>query len=211
MERLSFHLSFQGSELSLNRMDQQRFWKYYDASLAWKDRLLAGEQVVNDRLSIGGAMSSESSRDQMVGQSFDQWSGQIRAVQSKTSTDPIGDQMTNQTEELDSTSECDESVSEEFLAFIAQTRKHQMEREKRRQELAHKEQDEVEYKDLSELENRTKLIASRAPELREDLYGEQANEIYSKELKLQFAFNEFCDKHQPKFWPMIPINLSIKQ
>lgn len=192
---------------------QQRFWKFYDASLEWKDRLLSDEQMVNDRLTMAGALSGELSRDQIAGQSLDrERSARIR-MDSETSGDPIGRQIGSQTKELelDSAADDEEFVSDEFLAFIAQTRKHQLEREKRRRELARKEEDEVEYKDLSELENRTKLIASKAPELSEHLYGEQANEIYSKELKLQFAFNEFCDKYQPKFWPMIPINLSIKQ
>lgn len=104
----------------------------------------------------------------------------------------------------------DEEMNEEFIEFILQTRKHQMKRDKRKQELVRQE-NEIEYRDITELENKTKLIESKNPELREDLYGDRAKEIYLKELKLQFNFNEFCDKYQPKFWPLIPINLNIKQ
>lgn len=184
---------------------QQRFWDYYNASLNWKDRLLAGEQMVNDRLTVGVALSSKLTKGQLnidhqpFGNQMDRRTG-----------DQIGGQSDSRTTETVLAAESEESVSDEFLAFIAQTRKHQLEREKRRQELALQEE-QVEYKDLTEVENRTKLIGLKEPEPREDLYGEQAEEIFSKELKLQFSFNEFCDKNQPKFWPMIPINLSIKQ
>ena len=184
---------------------QQRFWNFYKASLDWKNRLLGNEQVVNDRLTMG-ASGDKSKRGQPV--------SLLDRHQQHADRSQIGDQAQSgsQTNELDiDSAESDELISDEFLAFIAQTRLHQLEREKRKQELARKEEDEVEYKDLSELENRIKLIELKGPELREDLYGENAEEIYSKELKLQFGFNEFCDKYQPKFWPMIPINLSIKQ
>ena len=180
---------------------QQRFWNFYNASMDWKDRLLKGEQAVGDRLTTSAALIRKSAGDP-PGNQFG-----VR----KIGLDRTDRQTSNRTDELDLAAESEEeSVSDEFLEFIVQTRKHQLEREQQRRELARKEA-EVEYKDLTELENRVKLIALKEPELRENLYGEDAKAIYSKELKLQFGFNEFCDKYQPKFWPMIPINLSINQ
>lgn len=105
----------------------------------------------------------------------------------------------------------DDEDEKNFLQFIVQTRKHQLARDQMKKELALKEEFEIEYKDIVEVETKDKLIHSKGPELREDLYGEKADEILNKELKLQFHFNEFCDKNQPNFWPNLPINLNIKQ
>ena len=183
-------------------MNQQRFWNYYNASLDWKDQLLSKR--------IDGLKFDNEFIDQVI-------NGEKSEVELITDVQSNEKCLTKKTAEQHSTGEPgtellepSDEINSEFLEFIVQTRKHQLERD-RRKELARRKADEIDYKDIAELEARHKLVDLKEPVLCEDLYGEKANEILQKELKLQFNFNEFCDKYQPSFWPQIPINLNIKQ
>lgn len=129
------------------------------------------------------------------------WKDKLLDIEASSNT-------VNEPYDLNDQTDADEK-NEEFLNFIIETRKHQLERDRRRREETIKESNEVEYRDITDLEIRANFRNLKEPELRKDLYGDRSEEIYSKELKLQFNFNEFCDKNLPNYWPLIPINLKI--
>lgn len=108
-------------------------------------------------------------------------------------------------------------ISEEYLQFAMQTKRHQLERERLRKERTKYEKEQVEYIDIANVNtmNKTNLISSvgsknvfsvtTRKERMQEIYGDNANIIQTMETAIQLNFDNLCDLHQPKFWPTIPI------
>ncbi|KAF4524614.1 hypothetical protein B566_EDAN013865 [Ephemera danica] len=78
-------------------------------------------------------------------------------------------------------------VSEEMLEFFETSAKHRLERE-------------------TKLRFPQQSIQQRRDEM-ELIYGPAGPMILSMETAMQLSFDRFNDKHQPKLWPNIPLNL----
>lgn len=118
----------------------------------------------------------------------------------------------------------DESTNAEYLAFIKETRKHQMERERSKQERLMSQPElafEPYYTDVSQINT---LVADNVVEIPErsdqlsktqkrtqeliDLYGgqEKYEKIRSVEMEIDGYFSEKCKELSPSYWPAMPIN-----
>jgi len=115
-------------------------------------------------------------------------------------------------------------ISEDYLKFVMQTKRHQLER-KRLREMRLKYNERVEYVDISQTDqfftkscapiknsnNETneemKDIFNQRNEKMFELYGEDYNLIQGMEAALQLNFDRLCDRFQPKFWPIVPIRM----
>lgn len=122
----------------------------------------------------------------------------------------------------DNNSEVHIDKNKEYENFIAQTRKHQAERN-REKASTKEEEEEIHYQDVSRIDmNNDVEIPERsdpidkpsAAKKREqyliELYGDDRNS-YEHIRSIEMSMDEyFCDKKkqlQPQFWPVMPINM----
>jgi gem associated protein 8 len=115
-------------------------------------------------------------------------------------------------------------ISEDYLKFVMQTKRHQLER-KRLREMRLKYNERVEYVDISQTDHfftkscapiknsknytnhKIKHISNQTNDQMFQLYGEDYNLIQGMEAALQLNFDRLCDRFQPKFWPIVPIRM----
>jgi gem associated protein 8 len=124
-------------------------------------------------------------------------------------------------------------ISEDYLKFVIQTKRHQLERKRLRQ-MRLKYNERVEYVDISQTDqfftkscapvkshkndknhknhnndtnDKIKHISDDRNEQMLQLYGEDYNLIQGMEAALQLNFDRLCDRFQPKFWPIVPIRM----
>lgn len=114
-------------------------------------------------------------------------------------------------------------MSEEYLQFIRETRKHQSEWEKVKRERLNGKYGQIEYIDVSKIDTavnkvnapiknkNSAMINAKKDQEMKTLYGEDCNMIKGMEAALSFNFNRLCDLHQPNYWPIIPIRLRLNQ
>uniref|UniRef100_A0A8C2GHT1 Glycoprotein M6Ba n=1 Tax=Cyprinus carpio TaxID=7962 RepID=A0A8C2GHT1_CYPCA len=112
--------------------------------------------------------------------------------------------------------ECDVSnmdISEELRQYFAQTEQHRQELQKQ-QQMEAEQQDSYVLADqvLHRVSWRSSLPPSERPGERrtaemKKLYGKDAAKIQGMEAAMQLTFDRSCDKKQPKYWPVIPLNL----
>ncbi|XP_054163206.1 gem-associated protein 8-like [Oppia nitens] len=132
----------------------------------------------------------------------------------------------------------EQEVTDEYLEFVLQTKRHQLER-KRLKEKRQLYNERVEYIDISRLESfsrrsiapkksnknvksgnkmdtnegtdcRVKSDHDLKREKMHELYGEDYNMIQGMETAIQLNFDRLCDIHQPKLWPIMPIRMNKK-
>ncbi|XP_077637739.1 gem-associated protein 8 isoform X2 [Lonchura striata] len=102
-------------------------------------------------------------------------------------------------------------ITEELRQFFAETERHR--EELRRQQQLEAEDPYVEAdQDLHRRVERSVEPPTERPGERrmaemKKLYGAEAAKIQAMEAALQLTFDRNCDKKQPKFWPIIPLNL----
>lgn len=112
--------------------------------------------------------------------------------------------------------ECDVSnmdISEELRQYFAQTERHKQELKKQQQMEAEQQDSYVlADQDMHRVSWRSSLPPSERPGERrtaemKKLYGKDAAKIQGMEAAMQLTFDRNCDKKQPKYWPVIPLNL----
>ncbi|NXX82699.1 GEMI8 protein, partial [Urocolius indicus] len=105
----------------------------------------------------------------------------------------------------------DMEITEELRQFFAETERHR--EELRRQQQLEAEQQYVEAdQDLHKRMERSVQPPTERPGERrmaemKKLYGAEAEKIQAMEAAMQLNFDRNCDKKQPKYWPIIPLNL----
>lgn len=122
--------------------------------------------------------------------------------------------------ESESESESDEGVvcdltnmeiTDELREYFAQTERHKEERRRQQQLDAERLSDYVNADHgLYYNQQRTVEPPSEKPDERRKaemkvLYGENAPKILAMEAAVQLSFNKYCDRKQPKYWPVIPL------
>lgn len=120
------------------------------------------------------------------------------------------EQVAMEEEEQQSDADEDENeivfeVSEEMLEFFETSAKHRLERDKEREAEAKKLEEEMEAEE-TKLRFPQQSVQQRRDEM-ELIYGPSGPMILSMETAMQLSFDRFNDKHQPKLWPNIPLNL----
>lgn len=109
-------------------------------------------------------------------------------------------------------------ISEDYLKFVIETKRHQSER-KRLREKKLRYNDVVEYVDISQIDSfvhkssapkkfvKHQDINAKRNEQMFELYGEDYKLIQGMEAALQLNFDRLCDSYQPKCWPIMPIRM----
>lgn len=107
--------------------------------------------------------------------------------------------------------------TEEMLEFFATSHKHRMERDNNKKK-GSDEEEEADHVNIEQV--MTGQVApsfsapAEQPGLRRTtemklLYGEDAPMIHGMETALQLTFDRITDKHQPKLWPNMPLNITF--
>jgi hypothetical protein len=124
-------------------------------------------------------------------------------------------------EEAATEEEAEEFISDEYLQFALETRRHRKEREQLRVEKA-KAADRVVYKDISQVTRswRPSKVPGRGEQASSSskslshmicMYGPDGGpKIAAQEARMQAKFDQLSDLHQPKLWPTIPIKINFK-
>lgn len=114
----------------------------------------------------------------------------------------------------------DESIDDEYIKALYLNRKHQDELKRKRLEENY-DNNRYNYIDVTQAESyikysiappqSTKNVKTNNKNFYRNLYGtiSQVQIILNQETETQLNFDQFCDRHQPNFWPQLPIKLSF--
>ena len=114
-------------------------------------------------------------------------------------------------------------VSKEYLEFVAQTRRHQKERERLRARKSKKKRgknNEPVYQNITSVDSvferseaPTRESGSDNSMLRklqmQQWYGSRSEEIESLEASIQADYDQFIESRSPSFWPETPLRMDI--
>ncbi|KAM4819362.1 gem-associated protein 8 isoform 2-T4 [Thomomys bottae] len=135
-------------------------------------------------------------------------------TQASTSEDQT---LFEEEEEMDTESEdgivCDLSnmeITDELRQYFAETERHREERRRQRELDAERLQEYVNadhglYYMRPTVKPPTEKPGERRKAEMKVLYGKNAAKIQAMETAVQLNFDKHCDKHQPKYWPVIPL------
>ncbi|XP_069896945.1 gem-associated protein 8 isoform X2 [Dipodomys merriami] len=127
------------------------------------------------------------------------------------------DQTWFEEEEMETESEdeivCDLSnmeITEELRQYFAETERHREERRRQRELdaerlLEYVNADHGLYYMRPTVKPPTEKPGERRKAEMKILYGKSAAKIQAMETAVQLSFDKHCDKHQPKYWPVIPL------
>lgn len=104
-----------------------------------------------------------------------------------------------------------DDINPEYLKFIEETRRHQAERERLKEEQLAKNQqchaDEY-YLDISQVNTLVEANLVEPPELgKPERDGTARREPTPLEMYIDEDFRRKCDELKPSYWPAVPINL----
>ncbi|XP_037061506.1 gem-associated protein 8-like [Peromyscus leucopus] len=147
-----------------------------------------------------------------------QSSGQPLCDSSRTQASTREDEALHEDEEMESDSdnevECNLSnmeITEELRQYFAETEKHREER-RRQQQLDTKRLENyvnadhgLYYNHHLSAEPPSEKPGERRQAEMKHLYGDSALKILAMEAAVQLSFDKYCDKKQPKYWPVIPL------
>ncbi|EGV98470.1 Gem-associated protein 8 [Cricetulus griseus] len=145
-------------------------------------------------------------------------SGQPLYSNSRTQTSAREYEAPQEEEEIESDSdnevECDLSnmeITEELRQYFAETERHREERRRQQQLDAERLDDYVNadhglyYNHHRSVEPPSEKPGERRQAEMKRLYGDSAPKILAMEAAVQLSFDKYCDKKQPKYWPVIPL------
>ncbi|KAI2668472.1 gem-associated 8 [Labeo rohita] len=199
-----------------------RYWQHYQQAMSWYQR---HKRAYRKALEFGYFQAMYSTYPSPI-QRYSDWHAdeswrdghRDRTTGREEARDNEATDSDSEKEESSDESqiECDVSnmdISEELRQYFAQTERH-------KQELKKQQQMEAEQHDLYVLADqdlhrvswRSSLPPSERPGERrtaemKKLYGKDAAKIQGMEAAMQLTFDRNCDKKQPKYWPVIPLNL----
>lgn len=174
-----------------------RYWHHYRQAINWHQR--------HKRACIKAMEASLFPPER-----YSDW----HANESERATEDESDEKEDSSD--DDLVECNVSnvdISEELRQYFAQTEQHRQ-KLKKQQEMNAEEQNSyvLADQDLHRVFWKSTLPPSerpgetRAVEMKK-LYGEDAAKIQGMETAMRLTFDRNCDKKQPKYWPVIPLNL----
>ncbi|XP_067297667.1 gem-associated protein 8 [Pseudorasbora parva] len=175
-----------------------RYWQHYHQAMNWHQR---HKRAYRKALEVGYFQALYSMYPSAM-QRYSDWHAE-ESCETEESSD-------------ESQIECDVSnmdISEELRQYFAQTERHKQELKKQQQMEAEQHESYVlADQDLHRVSWRSSLPPSERPGERrtaemKKLYGKDAAKIQGMETAMQLTFDRNCDKKQPKYWPVIPLNL----
>ncbi|XP_048192449.1 gem-associated protein 8 [Perognathus longimembris pacificus] len=101
-------------------------------------------------------------------------------------------------------------ITDELRQYFAETERHREERRRQRELDAERLQEYVNadhglYYMRPTVNPPTEKPGERRKAEMKILYGKNAPKIQAMETAVQLSFDKHCDKHQPKYWPVIPL------
>lgn len=103
--------------------------------------------------------------------------------------------------------EGDFEVSEEFIQFLRENKKFRDDAKRERERL--KAEQNVEDKNIKDMEALPVADAENPHEKLQRLYGDGSDRIAALESSLRSQFISFCDREKPMYWPNIPFNFNF--
>ncbi|KAA0704632.1 Gem-associated protein 8 [Triplophysa tibetana] len=189
-----------------------RYWQHYKHAINWHKRHKRAYKKAMEACYIPSMFHMYSSSVQQYSD-WDAAEGRLdrdRATEEESETDE------NDESSDEGMIECTVSnvdISEELRQYFAQTEMHRQNL-KIQQEMNAVEQDSyvLADEDLHRVSWKSVLPPSerpgesRAVEMKK-LYGKEAAKIQGMETAMLLTFDRNCDRKQPKYWPVIPLNL----
>ncbi|KAL6481553.1 hypothetical protein MHYP_G00096330 [Metynnis hypsauchen] len=199
-----------------------RYWQHYQQAMSWHHRHRRAYSKAL-QAAYGPALYPVFPT---VTPRYADWHGEERDDRAQGRTrrwgreeeeeqeDPESEEESESSEE--SEIECNVSnmdISAELRQFFAQTERHREELKKQQQMEAERQEAYVlADQDLHRVSWRSAQPPSERPGERRSaemkkLYGKDAAKIQGMEAAMQLTFDRNCDRKQPKYWPVIPLNL----
>ncbi|KAI7792615.1 putative gem-associated protein 8, partial [Triplophysa rosa] len=186
-----------------------RYWQHYKQAINWHKRHKRTYIKAMEACYIPSLFPMHSSAVQRYSDwhAAEGWLDRDRATEDESETDESSDE---------GLIECNVSnvdISEELRQYFAQTEQHRQNL-KIQQEMNAEEQESyvLADEDLHRVSWKSVLPPSerpgesRAVEMKK-LYGKDAAKIQGMETAMRLTFDRNCDRKQPKYWPVIPLNL----
>ncbi|XP_030636393.1 gem-associated protein 8 [Chanos chanos] len=195
-----------------------RYWQHYHQAMSWYQRhRRAYRKALEAAYGLAMDLPPPAAMPRYADWHEGERVGRGQGEQVRT-RDQVSDEGTDSEseEEEESEFECDVSnmdISEELRQYFAQTERHREELKKQQQMEAEQQGTYVlADQDLRRVSWRSALPPSERPGERRSaemkkLYGKDAAKIQGMETALQLSFDRNCDRKQPKYWPVIPLNL----
>nr|XP_005168438.1 gem-associated protein 8 isoform X1 [Danio rerio] len=198
-----------------------RYWQHYQQAMNWNQK---HKRAYRSALEAGYFQTLYSMNPSATMQCYSDWHGNEclknshrDRLKEKRENEITGSDSEIEEESSDESQlECDVSnmdISEELRQYFAQTERHRQEL-KKQQQMEAEQQDSyiLADQDLHRVSWRSTLPPSERPGERrtaemKKLYGKDAAKIQGMETAMQLTFERNCDKKQPKYWPVIPLNL----
>ncbi|XP_051558542.1 gem-associated protein 8 isoform X1 [Myxocyprinus asiaticus] len=198
-----------------------RYWQHYQQAMSWHQRHKWAYRKAMEAGYVQALYSTYPSAIQRYSDwhADETWGNSNRAsgTDKKRENETTDSDVETEEESSDESQiECDVSnmdISEELRQYFAQTEQHKQEL-KRQQQMEAEQQDSyvLADQDLHRVSWHSTLPPSERPGERrtaemKKLYGKDAAKIQGMETAMQLSFDRNCDRKQPKYWPVIPLNL----
>lgn len=185
-------------------VDQEEWYEDTVFKTFWKNYTIANEWIRSHGVEpIVGNLTGTMSPGSLVG---------LGNVSMDTSSLQEDEELTEDVTE--------EIISKEYLEFVAQTRRHQKERERlrdRKWKKRGKRKEQV-YQSITSVDS--VFERSQAPVRERDdsmlrklqmqqWYGSRSEEIDSLEASIQADYDLFIESRSPSFWPETPLRMDI--
>ncbi|XP_036413626.1 gem-associated protein 8 [Colossoma macropomum] len=203
-----------------------RYWQHYQQAMNWHHRHRRAYSKAL-QAAYGPALHpvfptatpryadwhGEESNDRTHGR-LRRWGREKEEEQDDPESEKEEEEESESSEE--SEIECNVSnmdISAELRQFFAQTERHREELKKQQQMEAERQEAYVlADQDLHRVSWRSAQPPTERPGERRSaemkkLYGKDAAKIQGMEAAMQLTFDRNCDRKQPKYWPVIPLNL----
>ncbi|XP_066517407.1 gem-associated protein 8 isoform X1 [Hoplias malabaricus] len=199
-----------------------RYWQHYQQAMSWQQRHRRAYSKAL-QAAYGPALYpvfpaalprySDWHSDESEGRAKRQGRREVEALQDdeRESEDEEETQSSDESEIECNVSSMD--ISAELRQFFAQTEQHREELKKQQQMEAERQEAYVlADQDLRRVSWRSTQPPTERPGERRSaemkkLYGKDAAKIQGMETAMQLMFDRNCDRKQPKYWPVIPLNL----
>lgn len=189
-----------------------RYWQHYNQAMNWHQKHKRTYRKAMEACYMPSLFSMHSSAVQR----YSDWHADERCLNRETATEDESETDEKGDSSDEGLIECNVSnvdISEELRQYFAQTEQHRQ-KLKQQQEMNAEEQGSyvLADQDLHRVSWKSVLPPSerpgesRAVEMKK-LYGKDAAKIQGMETAMRLTFDRNCDRKQPKYWPVIPLNL----
>ncbi|XP_058236443.1 gem-associated protein 8 isoform X2 [Hemibagrus wyckioides] len=196
-----------------------RYWQHYQQAMSWyqrhKQAYRKAIQAAYDP-ALYPVFPTTSSRyadwqdDETMGRISRQAGRQLEREDDNSETESESESSEESELEYD-VSKMD--ITAELRQYFAQTERHREELKRQQQMEAERQEAYVPAdQDLHRSWRRSAEAPAERPGERRSaemkrLYGKDAAKIQGMETAMQLNFDRNCDRKQPKYWPVIPLNL----